>query len=108
MLPWLQIGGVNSIIVEAIPLLELLLCELVSVLRVPVQHALVEVQTDGGAVLFHDTLWVIQQIVGIDDADLDFAFFGHVAVLLAADRRTDHSSGLQVIEETAECSSGSS
>lgn len=99
----LQVLGVDGVVVEAVPLLEGVLGVLVLLLRVPVQHAHVELHADGRAVLSEDALGVVEEIVGVDDADLDAAGLRHGAVVLAAaDLRANDAGVLAVVEDAAE------
>lgn len=98
-----QVLGVDGVLVEAVPLLEGVLGRLVLLLGVPVQHALVELDADRGAVVPEHALGVVEKVVGVHDADLDAVGLGHGAVVfLAADLGTDDAGVLAVVEETAE------
>lgn len=66
----LEARGVDGVLVEASPLLKLVLGELVVLGRVPLEHGRLKVDADAGAEFAHDALWVVQQVVGVDDADL--------------------------------------
>jgi len=89
--------------VEAVPLLEGVLGLLVLLLGVPVQHAHVELDADRGAIVPEHALGVVEQVVGVHDADLDAVRLGHGAVVfLAADLGTNDAGVLAVVEETTE------
>jgi hypothetical protein len=99
----LEVLGVDGILVETVPLLESVLCGLVLFLGVPVQHFHVELDADGGAVVPEHALGVVEQIIGVQNADLDAIGSGDgTAVLLAADLRADDTAVLAVIEEATE------
>lgn len=101
--PGLQVARVDRVLVEAVPLLEGVLGQLVRLLGVPVEHAGVELEPDGRAVLAQDALRVVEQVVGIDDANLQAAGRRDGAVvLLPADLGADESGVLAVVEEAAE------
>lgn len=70
MSSWLEVFGVDGIVVPAIPLHERLLGELVRLVVIPDKHGWAEGETDGLAILLDDGLRVVQQIVRIDDTDL--------------------------------------
>lgn len=99
----LQVLGVDGILVEAVPLLKGVLGLLVLLLGVPIQHALVELDADRGAVVPEHALGVVEQVVSVHDADLDAVGRGHGAVVfLAADLGADDAGVLAVVEEAAE------
>lgn len=93
----------DGILVEAVPLLEGVLGGLVLFLGVPVQHAHVELDADGGAVVPEHALGVVEEVVGVEDADLNAVGRGDGAVVgLAADFGTDDAGVLAVVEEATE------
>ena len=76
-------------------------------LIVPLQHLLLELNADTLAVLPQDTFRVIQQVIGVDDADLDFAVLAIrntilLGVTLAANLGSDEASVLAVVEESTQ------
>lgn len=95
----LQVFGVDGVLVEAVPLLESVLGVLVLFLRVPVEHRHVELDPDGRAVLPEHTFRVVEQVVGVQDADFDAAWLRDRAVVgLAADLGSDNAGLLEVVE----------
>ena len=99
----LQVLGVDGVLVEAVPLLESVLGLLVLLLGVPVQHAHVELDADGSAVVPEHALWVVKEVVGVQNADLDAVGRGDGAVVwLAADLGADDAGVFAVVEEAAE------
>ena len=98
----LEILGVNGILVETVPFLERVLGLLVLLLGVPVQHAHVELDADGSAVVPEHAFWVVEEVIGVQDADLDAVGRGHGAVVgLAADLGADDTGVFAVVEEAA-------
>jgi len=75
MLSRLEILGVDRIVVEAIPLLKSLASEAMVLLIVPVEHRLAELQADALTVLAQNTFRVIQEVIGVDDANFNPAVF---------------------------------
>lgn len=99
----LEVLGVDGVLVEAVPLLESVLGLLVLLLRVPVQHAHVELDADGGAVVPEHALGVVEEVVSVQDADLNAVGRGDSAVVgLAADLGADDTGVFAVVEEAAE------
>lgn len=100
----LEIRRVDRVVVEAIPFFELLLGERMRLRRFPLQHGLVEVETDGSTVLLHHTSWIVQHIVGVKNTDLNFARLGldTLSILLAADFGTNHARILEVVKKPAQ------
>jgi hypothetical protein len=99
----LQVLGVDSILMETVPLLEGVLGGLVLFLGVPVQHFHVELDANGGAVVPEHPLGVVEEVVSIQDADLDAVRRGNgAAVFLTADLGTDDAAVFAVIEEATE------
>lgn len=76
VLSGLQFAALNRILVKTLPFLERVFCLLVVRFRVPFQHAGIVVETDGLAVCSDDTGWVGEEVVGVDDADVNFLIFG--------------------------------
>lgn len=72
----------DGILVEALPLVERRLGARVVVRRVPFQHGVGVVEPDGAAVRGQDTGRVVEEVVGVDDADVD------LAVVLISDSRS--------------------
>lgn len=66
----LQVLASNRVLVEALPLLKGLLSALL-VLVAPVEHALAEFDAHALAVAAQDTLGVVEEVVGVNDANLD-------------------------------------
>jgi len=108
----LESRRVDGVLVEASPLLELVLGELVVLWCIPLEHGGLEVDADAGAEFAHDALWVVQKVVGVDDADLvagggvavGVAIAVGVAVavsvrLLSGDGGPDDAFVLQVVED---------
>lgn len=101
VLPRLEISRVNGILVETVPLLERLLGHLL-VFIVPAQHVRLELLVDGVAVLPENTLWIIKEIVGVNDADLNTArLLDSAAIIATLDTRTNETGILAVIEKAA-------
>ena len=99
----LEVFGVDGVLVEAVPLLESVLGLLVLGLGVPAQHAHVELDADGSAVVPEHALGVVEEVVGVQDADLDAVGRGDGAVVgLAADLGADDAGVFAVVEEAAE------
>jgi hypothetical protein len=99
----LEVLGMDGILVETVPLLESILGGLVLLFGVPVQHAHVELDADGGAVVSEHTLRVVKKVVSVQHADLDAVGCSNgAAVFLTADLRTDDAAVLAVIEEATE------
>lgn len=99
----LEVLGVDGVLVEAVPLLERVLGLLVLLLGVPVQHAHVELDADGGAVVPEHALWVVEEVVGVKDANLDAVGRCDGAIVgLAADLGADDTGVFAVVEEAAE------
>ena len=103
MLSRLEILGVDRIVVEAIPLLKSLASEAMVLLIVPVEHLLVELQADALTVLAQNTFRVIQEVIGVDDANFNPAVF---AVGIAVDGvfatahfRTNEARILAIVEK---------
>lgn len=63
----------DGILVEALPLVERRLGARVVVRRVPFQHGVGVVEPDGAAVRGQDAGRVVEEVVGVDDADVDLA-----------------------------------
>lgn len=99
----LQIRGVDGIIVEAVPLLELLLGKRMRFGGVPFQHGVVEVKANRSTVLLEHARGVVQHVIGIKDTDLDTTGLrlDTLCVLLTADLGTNQARVLEVVEKTA-------
>ena len=89
---------------ETVPLLELVFGEVVSLVRVPVEHGLEVFDAHGFTIRLEDALRIVEQVVGIDDTNLDVGGSSRsVAVaLLAADLGSDQAGELQIIEQTTQ------
>jgi len=83
----LERSAVDGIFMESFPFLEGGFGSLVVVLGVPVQHFRGVVDTDFLAVSFNDTLWVVKEIIGVDDCDADFSVLQ--VCMLASESRAD-------------------
>ena len=70
---WLERSTVDSILMEALPLLKSIFGALVIVFGVPVQHVWGEVDTNFLAVGGDNALRIVQEIVCVDDSDADFS-----------------------------------
>ena len=76
MCPGDQSSRVDGIVVPSPPFLKLVPREFVVLGSVPGQHRFVKSDSDAGAELAHDSLGVVQEVVGIDDADFVLATVG--------------------------------
>ena len=122
VLPRVQSGRVDSILVESLPLLKCILGILVVLLGIPLQHCGLEFDANALAELTHDSLRVVEKIVCVDDADLDLVRVVGMSVgvsvgmpvgmpvgmtigmsncLLASDLGSDDASVLEIVENTA-------
>lgn len=72
---WLERSTVDSILMEALPLLKCIFGALVIIFGIPVQHIWGEVDTNFLAVGGDNAFRIVQEIVCIDDSDADFAIF---------------------------------
>jgi hypothetical protein len=89
--------------VEAVPLFESFLGGLVLFFGIPVQHAHVELDADGGAVVPEHSFGIVEEVVGVENADFDAVGLGDGAVVfLTADLGTDDAGVLAVVEEATE------
>lgn len=67
----LQLGAIDRILVEPLPLLKCLLRNPMFLLGIPLQHLWLEFETGGLAKLFDDAVRVVKQVICIDDTNLD-------------------------------------
>lgn len=81
-IPRLQGPAMDGILVEALPLLEGGFGARVLGGRVPAQHGVGVVEPDGAAVGGQDAGRVVQEVVGVDDADLDLVVVVVVVVVV--------------------------
>ena len=71
LVPSLQLPAMNRIFMEALPFLECGFGARVVVGRVPLQHGVGVVETDAATVGGDDAGWVVEEVVGVDDANFD-------------------------------------
>lgn len=69
---WSQLGGVDGIFVETIPLCKSLLGGIVISLVIPVEHIARKRLSNALAEFFDDSVRCIEEIISIDEADIDF------------------------------------
>ena len=102
--PGLESGRVDGVLMESPPFLKLVLGELVVFGCVPLEHGWLELDTDAGAEFAHDALWIVEEVVGVDDADLVACVSIGVPVSvgrLSGDGGPDDAFVLQVVENAA-------
>lgn len=111
MLPRLQIRRMDRVLVEALPLLKHLHSVLLLLRSVPVQHVGRIVNADALAKCLDDLVGLVQEVVGVDDANLYFAVAIAVAVrlllvlaalALSRNSRTNVPDGAEIVERAAE------
>ena len=110
MRPWLQIRAINRILVEARPLFKRLLRVHLMLLVRPLEHLGLKRQAYRVAVGADDPLRVIEQVVGVDDADLGasrctvcgtvYPFCGAVALICMTGSYLPD--GAEVLEDAAD------
>lgn len=109
--PGVQAGGVDRVLVESLPLLELVFGELVVLFGVPLEHLGIELDTDSLAELAHDRLRVVEEVVCVHKSDGDFVGVvpvGSVGVaigavgLLTGDLGPNDAGVLHVVKDAAE------
>lgn len=107
--PGLEARAVNGVVVEAVPLLKSLGGVLLVVVVAPLQHGRAVVHADLLAVGLEDGLWVVEQVVGVDDGDgaavgLALAVVERLVQgrLVARLGRPDDALVQQVVEEPAQ------
>ncbi len=71
MRPRLQITAIHCILVKARPFFKRLSSLLLILVGVPFQHALVVFDADALAEGFDNELGAVEEVVGVDDADVD-------------------------------------
>jgi len=114
---WLERSTVDSILMEALPLLKSIFGALVIVFGVPVQHVWGEVDTNFLAVGGDNALRIVQEIVCVDDSDADFSILQVSVVtsevwanLLVLDQEVEDSAELVIARlgghEVIEASNG--
>lgn len=77
---WLKTARVNSILVEALPLLESFFSTSVALLVVPFQHAWLVVNANLLAISLNDFIRLVEKVICINDSDANIAILASFSV----------------------------